>query len=347
MIAFLDVNTVWRRKFADALRRANPSVVLCAPYTGQQTSDVHGDTTIRLPRGWATRLSWLATPMLRRWLRHAAGGAPVALVVTTPHYLRLARRSARDSAVFYYCSDDYRSYAGWDPERMRRDEQALCRLATASIFVSEALRTRAVFEYGLDPARTVVSPNATEPRFGTPVERPVAMAALPGPVFGVAGMINARIDLAFLAALAADPRVGSLALVGPVDADLDKDPSLATLRTNAKVHFFGKQPHAAMPAWMAAFDVAVIPYAETAFNHFCSPMRLYDHRAIGQPIIATPYCDQVTAYPGILTGPAESLPGLIAAALAAVAEGRIPVLESWDDRVAALQKSGVAAALFA
>lgn len=346
MIAFLDVNTLWRRKFADALRRQNPETLLGAPYAGAHDASQPGDLPIRLPRGWAGHLAWLAMPLLLARLRRAAGGWPRTIVVTTPHYLPLVRRAARHSAIVYYCSDDYRSYAGWGAERMARDERALCRLATASIFVGEALRDRAVAEYGLDPATTLVSPNATEPRFADPTECPAGIAALPGPVFGAAGVLNARIDLAFLAAIAADARVGSLALVGPVETELEGDPLLAGLRSDPKVHFFGSQPHAAMPAWMGAFDVAVIPYAQTALNHFCSPMRLYDHRAIGQPILATPHCAQIATHRAVLTGTIADLPRLIGAALANAAAGRRQHVETWDDRIAALHESAVAGIVF-
>ena len=343
MIAFLDVNTIWRRKFADALKRRDGTVLLVAPASPIVKDLDSNIVPIRLIHGWAGPLAWLALPwLLWRMRRIARDGELATIVVTTPHYLPLARRAARHSAIVYYCSDDYRAYSGWDPVRMKRDEAALCRIATLSIFVSEALRARAVADYGLDPARTRVSPNATEPRFAGPHTRPAAIGALPGPIFGAAGVLNTRIDLAFLAAVAADPRVGSLALVGPVEAALEDDPMLERLRTDSKVHFLGAQPHADMPQWMAAFDVAVIPYANTPFNHFCSPMRLYDHLAIGQPIIATPYCDQIAAREDVLSGDMAALPSLISAALAAAAMNRTSRLETWDDRIDALQKSPVA-----
>lgn len=347
MIAFLDVNTIWRRKFAAALHRRVAGTVCVIPHPGRAAAVEPGEVAVRVPRGWAGPLAWLAMPLLWRRIRRIVGGAPHAVVVTTPHYLPLARRAARRSAIVYYCSDDYRSYAGWDTARMIRDERALCRLATLSIFVSAALRTRAVTEYGLDPARSLVSPNATEPRFAVAPRRPPEIATLAGPIFGVAGVISTRIDLAFLVAIAADPRVASLALVGPVEAEVEHDPLLDRLRADSKVHFFGARPHATMPAWMGAFDVAVIPYAATAFNHFCSPMRLYDHRAIGQPILATPHCDQIAARPDVLSGLAADLPALIGKAIEAAQAGRRPHVETWDDRIEALENSAVARPLFA
>ncbi len=348
MIAFLDVNTIWRRKFADALSRRSGAALLLAPSSGATPQPDPAVIPVRLPRGWAGVLSWIGMPMLLRRIARLAdsGGGAATIVVTTPHYLPLARRAAGQSAIVYYCSDDYRSYAGWDAARMARDEAALCRIASLSIFVSEALRARAVSEYALDPAKTRVSPNATEPRFAEPSAKPAGVAALPGPIFGAAGVLNTRIDLDFLAAVAADPRVGSLALVGPVEAALEENPTLARLRADPKVHFFGAQPHGDMPQWMAAFDVAVIPYAATPFNRFCSPMRLYDHLAIGQPIIATPHCDQIATRVEVVTGDIAAVPALVDAALDTLKGGRIQRIETWDDRIDALAKSPVAGLAF-
>ena len=352
MIGFFDVNTIWRRKFGEALKRRVGHVALVAPFAGPAPVDVADPdiTPVRTIRGWAGALAWLAMPWLLR--RAKAFGRRqnetlATVVVTTPHYRALVRHAARYADIVYYCSDDYRSYAGWDPVRMTKAEAAICQSARLSIFVSDALRQRAITEYKLDPAKTWVSPNATEPRFAQALAKPAAIASLAEPVFGVAGMFNRRIDFAFLEAIAADARVGSLLLVGPIDeAELADDPALERLRAVAKVHFIGMQPHSDIPQWMAAFDVAVIPYAATPFNRYCSPMRLYDHLAIGQPIVATPHCDQIAKRSDIPTGDVKAVPELIGKALVALSGGRISRPETWDDRIDALQKSAVASFLF-
>lgn len=349
MIGFLDVNTLWRRKFAEALRKRVTGTLLFAPHAMGQTALAEpDDVAIALPPGWAGPTSMLAMPLLHYRIDRLArtcGGTIDTLVLTTPHYWPLVRRAGSIRQIIYYCSDDYRSYHGWDATRMARDEAQLCRRATLSIFVSEALRARAVDEYALDANKTIVSPNATEPRFAEPRAIPAEAVGLPGPVFGVAGVFGARIDTAFLAAIADDPRVGTLALVGPIDASLAGDAALARLRGNPRVRFFGAQPHARMPDWMAAFDVAIIPYAPTVFNRFCSPMRLYDHRAIGQPIVATPYCAQIADYSDVLVGEQADVPRLVGQALATLANGRVPRIETWDMRIDALRKSAIAAIL--
>jgi len=64
-------------------------------------------------------------------------------------------------------------------------------------------------------------------------------------------------------------------------------------------------------------------------------MRLWDHLAIGQPILATSACDQVARQPGVIVVPTGGdLDRAIGSAKTAAIEGRRPHLESWDDRAA-------------
>lgn len=340
MIAQFDVNTIWRRKFGEALRRHFPETLLVAPRTlgargGAQSDD---DISIPLPPGWASRTSAIGMPILR-WrteaLARRRGGRIDTAIFTSFHYLPLAQSLRGRVRIVYYCSDDYRGYAGWEGAASIDREAELCRLASLSIFVSTPLRDRAVAEYGLDPAASVVAPNASEPRFSEQIAKPAPLAALKGPVFGVVGGFNERIDYDFLERLAASSEVGSLALIGPVLPDTDTAGAIGQLRDNPKVHWFGAQPHDEIHAWMAGLDVAVIPYARSDFNHFCSPMRLWDHLAIGQPILATDACDQVARQSGVIVvRSGADLDRAARSAKTAALDGRRPCLESWDDRAA-------------
>jgi teichuronic acid biosynthesis glycosyltransferase TuaH len=58
----------------------------------------------------------------------------------------------------------------------------------------------------------------------------------------------------------------------------------------------GRQPHETIHQWFQCLDVGLIPYTDTQFNRFCSPMRLFDHLASGAPVVATDACDQAKAF---------------------------------------------------
>ena len=340
MIVQFDVNTIWRRKFGEALRRRFPDMLLIAPraFGAKDTGRDDDAVAVSLPPGWADKSAAIAMPILRRRVEVLAarrGGQIDTAIFTSFHYLPIARRLQPRARILYYCSDDYRSYAGWSSARAIEQEAELCRLSSLSIFVSEALRDRAIAEYDLDPARCIVSPNASEARFSEASAKPAELSGLDGPVFGVVGVFNERIDYGFLEQLAASTEVGSLALVGPIMPGSDETGAIERLRTNPKIHWFGARPHEEIHAWMAGLDIAVIPYARSDFNHFCSPMRLWDHLAIGQPILATDACSQIAGQGGVVVASsADDLDRAIRSAKTLAVGGRRPQLESWDDRAA-------------
>jgi glycosyltransferase involved in cell wall biosynthesis len=51
------------------------------------------------------------------------------------------------------------------------------------------------------------------------------------------------------------------------------------------VHCAGAVPHSQVPDWLAAADIALVPYAPAAAQYF-SPVKLFECMAMGMPIVA-------------------------------------------------------------
>jgi len=252
--------------------------------------------------GWASRRAETALPRLWKkaiaWCK-ARGAKPQGLFVTSPHYLPLVAAVRNELPCYYYCSDDYRSYSGWGGDEMKEKEGALVSQVNHAFFVSQLLAERAVADYGISADKISVSMNATEETFLQPVEAAgireifAAQPRLRRPVAGVVGGVNNRLDFELLHTCAELPELGTLLFVGPVEDS--QSAALQQLRRHPKCLFVGRQPHAQLPRWLQLPDVALIPYRNTPFNRYCSPMRLFDHLASGRPILATDACPQVAA----------------------------------------------------
>ena len=300
-IAFIDGNTIWRRRLAEALADIGEDVTLVCPRGwGRPDPDVPSNrgslrvVDVGLPPGWASTCAWPAQSYLAASLL-ARIGRDTVVVVTTPHYLPFVRMIRHRCPAVYYCSDDYTSYRHWKRDATEQAEAALVAACELSLFVSDALADRAAHRYGVKPDRLGVSMNATEPRFLNDdghAEIPL-LAPLPRPVVGVVGVVNERLDLGLLLEIAGLPALGTLLFVGPVDPQTESRSELLRLRTLPNVLFAGPQPHHELHRWTSALDVALIPYATAPINHFCSPMRLFDHVASGRPVVATAACPQV------------------------------------------------------
>jgi hypothetical protein len=351
MILFFGADTIWRLRLAEALAAGGTNVLAYRFHTSgtanlpePRSRQGLGIVDMTLPRGWATVL---ALPVQygmssRIWARHRKDDVDF-VVVPTPHYLPLARALSKRWPVLYHGSDDYRSYAGWDPAAMARQEAALVALARWSVFVSRALADRAIREYGASPTRVHVVPNATEPRFlASQVQtgEPSPLEALPRPIVGVVGGIGARVDERVLLVVARLSGVGRLVLVGP-----SEDPELAErLQRDPKIELVGPRPHGELHRWTRAFDVALIPYKHASINYYCSPMRLFDHLASGWPVFATDACPQCGEFaPPVTVAAAEALPRLLDERLRSglsaepdAAQLSIARAQLWEQRAAAI-----------
>jgi UDP-galactopyranose mutase len=114
-------------------------------------------------------------------------------------------------------------------------------------------------------------------------------AHLKSPVCGYAGVIDERIDFAMLAALATRPV--EVVLVGPV---VKLDGTALPRRTN--VHFTGQVEYGDLPAFLAGFNVALLPFARNAATASISPTKTPEYLAAGLPVVSTPIADVVADF---------------------------------------------------
>jgi UDP-galactopyranose mutase len=94
------------------------------------------------------------------------------------------------------------------------------------------------------------------------------MAAIPGPRLGFYGVIDERIDLPLLDHLAASRPDWQIVMVGPVvkidEADLPRRPN---------IHYLGGKSYHELPAYLAGWDVAMMPFAINEATRFISPTK--------------------------------------------------------------------------
>jgi hypothetical protein len=296
-LIFVDANTIWHRRLAEALGEVVETVALLPEADLRLRLEVEvppgmGAQFVKLglPPGWASTGSQLGQFILAKRIAKLARSLHEPVVIlTSPAYGPLSKILASQFPIIYYCADDYQSYLGWT--KPASQEKAIIGRSVLSVFVSEALRIRAVEEYGASATSTFVSPNATEPRFAMGRGGHTEMrTAWEPPILGILGGVSDRLDLEFIRRVAELPAVGTLLIAGPVPTAVQ-----AELRwlTEAKVVITGRIPHSDMHLLANSMDAALIPYSKSKLNWYCSPMRLYDHLATGVPIYALDTCDQI------------------------------------------------------
>ena len=210
---------------------------------------------------------WLYTPMAVPFTR---GLGPLALV--------------------YDCMDELSAFA-FAPNELGPLEDELFRRAdlvlTGGRSLYEAKKSRHLHVH-LVPS-SVDSAHFADARLPGP--EPPDLAKLDRPRLGYAGVIDERIDLRLLAAVADARPNWQLVLVGPVTKI---DP--AELPQRANIHYLGPKDYADLPGYLRAWDVALLPFAQNRATQFISPTKTPEYLAAGLPVVSTSIADVVRPY---------------------------------------------------
>ncbi len=179
--------------------------------------------------------------------------------------------------IVYDCMDDWSNFPGISPLVLEA-ERALAASADHLVVSSERLAGR----WPERPTPPVLIRNAADvSHFGVPD----AIDLLPGvaPVIGYVGAIAEWFHAEAVAAAAAAHPEWTFALAGRIDA-----PVLPILNL-PNVRLLGEKPYEIAPAWVARFDVCLVPFRSGAFSDAIDPIKLYEYFAAGKPVVSSPF----------------------------------------------------------
>jgi len=255
----------------------------------------------------------------------AGTGGPLVRWYYTPMMLAFSRRLAAACTV-YDCMDELANFKFAPPE-LTQLESELFRIAdvvfTGGHSLFEAKRHR---HANIHPFPSSVD----REHFG--VARaggadPEDQAALPRPRLGFYGVVDERMDLELLGALADARPDWSIVIVGPV---VKIDPADLPRRPN--IHYLGPKTYGELPRYLGGWDVALMPFAINESTRFISPTKTPEYLAGGRPVVSTPIRDVVRPYGELgLVEIAEDAAGFAAAAERCLARGDLA--RGWLKRV--------------
>ena len=143
-------------------------------------------------------------------------------------------------------------------------------------------------------------------RYRRPVPRPRDLPA--GPVALYLGTVHRdRFDVAALMAtaqvLGAD---GTAVIVGPV---LDLTSAEYQELTASGVVVLGRRTWDEVPGYLQHADVLLVPHLVNPFTDSLDPIKLYEYRAVGHPVVATPVAGfRDSTDPRVSVAPAQTYP---------------------------------------
>lgn len=239
------------------------------------------------------------------------------------------------AAVVYDCMDELSAFRFADPSLLDREARLLARADLVftgghSLYEAKRGRHRDVHVF---PSAVDVQ-HFAQARSGN-VE-PADQRCIPGPKLGFFGVIDERIDLALLDAVASRRPDWSFVMIGPI---VKIDP--AHLPRRANLHWLGGRSYDELPAYLSGWNVALMPFAINAATRFISPTKTPEYLAGGLPVVSTPIVDVIRHYGGAaavtIASDAGTFVAACAAALALPREGawrdeadRLLATQSWD-----------------
>lgn len=171
---------------------------------------------------------------------------------------------------------------------------------------------------------------------------PAVLSSAHGPVIGYFGALDDRLDFDMILAAAEAHPEWTVLLAGPWLATT----ALSEVRSHPNILLPGLIPYAELPAYLARFDVAMMPFVLNDLTMHIHPTKVLEYLASKTPVVSTPIPDVVRFYSGIVT--IASTPDEFVAAIEASLEKPDPdaiergfemaKASSWDAVVEAMKK---------
>jgi glycosyltransferase involved in cell wall biosynthesis len=221
----------------------------------------------------------------------------------------------RPVAVVFDCMDELSAFAN-APARLKEFEAELLRRADVVFTGGESLYQAKKHKH----PNVHLFPSSVDVQHFAQARRATAdppdQAGIPRPRLGFFGVIDERMDVELIGGIAARRPDWQLILIGPV---VKIDPS--TLPRAGNIHYLGSKSYAELPHYIAAWDVALLPFARNASTRFISPTKTPEYMAAGKPVVSTSIRDVVRPYGQHgLVRIADAVDEFVSACEAAIAE---------------------------
>ena len=183
-----------------------------------------------------------------------------------------------ESAVVYYCGDDFSALAGVDHDVVGQRERELVESADLILAASDVLAKR------FPSDKTHLIPHGVDYElFSQAVDRAHDLPDDGRPIAGFYGSIAEWFDLKLVQSLAKRLPEWHFVIIGKANIDI------SSLSKMSNVHLLGPRPHQVLPSYSQHWTASLLPFKNNDQIQACNPLKLREYLAAGRPVISTAY----------------------------------------------------------
>lgn len=251
------------------------------------------------------------TPGVEVWRPHVTGDAPGFHDDHLPALQRLIAEAMRERAVcdywiwfytpmavplatgleprgvVYDCMDELTAFKN-APRQLVQRENVLFKMADLVFTGGRSIYNA---KRGRHPDVHCFPSSVDAKHFSKATQDHPLQAGLPRPRLGYCGVIDERINLPLLDAIARARPQWQMVMVGPT---AKIDPSDLPPRPN--IHWLGQQGYEDLPAFISGWDICLLPFALNEATRYISPTKTLEYMACGRPSVSTSIRDVVEPY---------------------------------------------------
>lgn len=228
-----------------------------------------------------------------------------------------------ESAVIYYCGDDFSSLAGVDHHVVTEHEEKMAKRANIILGASEKICAK------FPRCKTMFLPHGVDiDLFSQPAPKAADFPNNGKPVAGFYGSLSSWLDYELINYVALNLPHWDFVFIGPNEMTHYPLPKLDN------IHYLGPKPHHQLPCYSQHWQASLLPFKSNEQIQACNPLKLREYLATGAPIIATPFpaLDAYSKHINIVDTAHEMAEALRLAVYESKISADIVASESWSAR---------------
>lgn len=270
-----DMKRIWHKLMATNIRSEQTM-----PLSAAQHNNFYliAPRTLPAPRSLLGR--WIAKKLLLAQIKPVVKTAQLQepiLWTSLPTAVDIAGH-LNESALVYYCGDDFSGLAGVDHHTVAKREQEL--LVKADLIIASSLK----LSQRSAPERTQLLTHGVDyALFSTPVARASDLPDDGRNIAGFYGSISHWLDIDLLQQTIAKMPDWQFVFIGKAVVDISR------LTRFKNVTFLGERTHQQLPSYSQHWNASLLPFLDNAQIRACNPLKLSEYLAAGRPIISTSF----------------------------------------------------------